>query len=446
MAYSKTVLKGKLEEMGISHHYEPLVAMGLDTMAKVAFKVNIMPNAVDIDEVDEEILKPLATKDGEVDELEMPMLRVLWWACYAATTENIKHTTPSSTTTSTPRTYTSAEISAKRDGVWERLVGLTKCPELMPSDQLIRRCLTMYATNRVAYIPWERCTSLPVEVIGDLTDSRLKRVGNTVIVEEALAELPDAPVNNALLLEYALKRRGLALDAADIMPFEAHEKLRLDLLRAKTADPVPGYKPAEDGQLRYADQLAFTILANACASGIHKDGDEYPMQMKLPEVFSDRVYTQALAQKETKGAAGKPAAASSSWEVPEGMVLVPAAGKGKKRKTPGDAATQPKGKGGGGSGRGNEWKPKNKDKGKGKDKGAGKAKTAWDKLPAKLRVNGADGDDTHKGHVCHKFNLGECKDAPPGGYCARGAHICIMKWCRGKHSFVQNHWKLAKQW
>ena len=131
------------------------------------------------------------------------------------------------------------------------------------------------------------------------------------------------------------------------------------------------------------------------------------------------------------------------------MVLAPAAGQGKKRKTPeGEGrgrqplANTPKGPGGKGD-------KNKKGKGKGKDKGKnkqGNAKDEWEKLPASLRVNGACANDSYHGPVCFKLNQNQCWEAAPGGYCPRGAHVCILNYCRGKHAYLTWHGKPANKW
>jgi len=62
-----------------------------------------------------------------------------------------------------------------------------------------------------------------------------------------------------------------------------------------------------------------------------------------------------------------------------------------------------------------------------KGEGKGKGKLDGPRVPAQLRVEGASSVDTHGNPICFAFNLGGCPNAPPGGSCPRGRHICVLK-------------------
>ena len=57
-------------------------------------------------------------------------------------------------------------------------------------------------------------------------------------------------------------------------------------------------------------------------------------------------------------------------------------------------------------------------------------------MPAALR--GGVPNDEQGEPLCFGFNLGQCKDAPLGGRCARGRHVCCHPGCFRKHPFSEH--------
>ena len=76
---------------------------------------------------------------------------------------------------------------------------------------------------------------------------------------------------------------------------------------------------------------------------------------------------------------------------------------------------------------------------KGLDNRGGKTATP---MPAGLR-GGVPRDDSGE-PICYGFGLGQCKDAPVGGRCARGRHVCCWPGCFGNHAFIEHKTKTAK--
>ena len=162
----------KVAELGLDELLPNFTQMGITTMAKLAFANNVDLTSPDIKEVEAEVLSKLIVINEVPNTTHMSMLRILWWACYAETTEDMKQKAAGTTK---PRQVTGAELAERRDKVAARLPGLTMCPELTISDQLLRRCMAIYDSDRLAYIPWEKCTSMPVEVIGHQVTAKMKR-------------------------------------------------------------------------------------------------------------------------------------------------------------------------------------------------------------------------------------------------------------------------------
>ena len=92
----------------------------------------------------------------------------------------------------------------------------------------------------------------------------------------------EAELGTDLLLRYALTRRGLALDQANILEFALHDSWVEKLLEVKHTAALPGYSAVQYTQLLNADRRLFTKLAELTRSGIQVDGAGRP----LDAVFS----------------------------------------------------------------------------------------------------------------------------------------------------------------
>ena len=73
-------------------------------------------------------------------------------------------------------------------------------------------------------------------------------------------------------------------------------------------------------------------------------------------------------------------------------------------------------------------------KGKGKNKGQGQGSSV-----APRGVKGAVGRDSKGRAICFNYNLSECQDAPAGGACKRGRHVCFKANCFKPHPFATAH-------
>ena len=110
------------------------------------------------------------------------------------------------------------ELKARRESVLNKLKGLTITPELDVSDSLSQECVSISEKNRLRYIPWELCTARSLEVVGVKTDQTWVKDANGFLKSVDIGGDPDrADCSSELLLDYALRRRGLALAMGDLM-------------------------------------------------------------------------------------------------------------------------------------------------------------------------------------------------------------------------------------
>ena len=73
-------------------------------------------------------------------------------------------------------------------------------------------------------------------------------------------------------------------------------------------------------------------------------------------------------------------------------------------------------------------------------KGKGKSKSNQQgSSPAPRGIKGAVGRDNRGRTLCFNYNLSECPDAPIGGTCRKGRHVCFKANCLKAHPFCTAH-------
>lgn len=386
-------------------------ARGLDTHSKFAFGSEFTPASTDTSKLMEQLLKPMA---GDTEE-HIPLLRLLWWESWGIATHDAKRQAEA-TDSDRPRRLGPQELAARRKATIDKLSGLRITKDLEVSDQLITECVGMGDRSKLLYIPWEVCTTMELEVVGQRKDETFDKKSVDLATE--------------LKVDLAIRRRGLAMDMGDILDWDEHEKLREELMTAWAATPPPGYAKLTVAQVKRADEIAFTLLAKAtAATGIKRVDGRRPLDTAMAEVLRHRDFGTALTPLPSPcmppAMSGKrPAEETSAGEglsrrQRKALRAADAAASGQRRPQAASWSVPPKGKG----------------KGGGKDKGRG----SYDKLPLQLRVPGATGVDDDNVPICYGYALGTCSAAPPGGRCPKGKHVCILKSCRKSHSYIESH-------
>ena len=72
--------------------------------------------------------------------------------------------------------------------------------------------------------------------------------------------------------------------------------------------------------------------------------------------------------------------------------------------------------------------------GKGKNKNQAKGSNV-----APRGIQGAVGRDNKNRPICFNYNLSACDQAPAGGSCSRGRHVCFKANCFKNHPFHVAH-------
>ena len=417
-------------ELNLEDCIPEMKVKGLDTYAKFAFGSDYTPAQSDATMLTEKLLKPLA---GANDAL-IPGLRMLWWESWGAATADMKRAAESSEGDA-PRRLSAQEVETRRNIVTKRLVGTTITQELDVSDSLITACVSIHDGNRLKYVPWEQCTTRCMEVVGVKRDETFVRdPGTGYLKASEPGKQEKADLASDLKVDMSIRRRGLALEMADVMSWEKHERLREELMSAWARRPPPGYEPLSVSQVRKADEVAFTIMARLTSSGIKKVGGLRPMDAALEEALRHRDFNLAL-QPLPSGAKRSYEDDKKDGEDDEMTVRQKRKRSQAKRQAEAKAAAiaflqdrqypDPQGKAGG--------KGKNKGKDKGKSKGSSY-------LPPELKVDGARAKDDEGVPICFSFNLRGCEGAKPGGRCPKGRHVCILRRCQNApHGYGVTH-------
>eukprot|EP00969_Alexandrium_andersonii_P027866 1215940-Alexandrium_andersonii.AAC.1 len=106
-----------------------------------------------------------------------------------------------------------------------RLSGLDLRGELEASHALVDACVALYDENRLRYLDWQMCTKRDQELTGEKKDKEWRPDAQGVVRERVVSVKSPADTSTDLRLRFALQRRGLALEVAQLMSFDVHELL-----------------------------------------------------------------------------------------------------------------------------------------------------------------------------------------------------------------------------
>ena len=133
------------------------------------------------------------------------------------------------------------------------MTGIPLLGENDPSYHLLDVAHQLYDTNCVKYIDWVKCTKRDSELSGVKEERGWKTDANGNL-KEFTTKTPDpANTSSDYLLSCALRRRGIALDIANICRYEVHNLWSEILLGELTRPPVPGFSKISVPQFHRAD-------------------------------------------------------------------------------------------------------------------------------------------------------------------------------------------------
>ena len=301
-----------------------------------------------------------------------------------------------------PRKVAHAERTTRMAALQAALTGIYITGEMDPAHVLLDKASAMHDQNVVRYLEPAACISRAVEVQGKKESRELSLEKGSLILKNANDKLTSA-TDTELKLHYAMQRRALALQFANLMSFAQHNEWMTFLVEALHREAPPGYHRPTLAQLIQCDRAAWTRLASSLTSVRQRADGTFPLGEELLKLRSDPNITLYLAPI-TKPAASQPE--SSSWR----------------------------------------WQPYNTHKGgdKGHDKGKGKSKGKGrgvaPAMPQELRGKWFK---TSTGEpLCFGYNTAagcaHSKTVKDGERCPKGWHLCCEPKCQGSHPLTKH--------
>ena len=277
-----------------------------------------------------------------------------------------------------------AEKQQRLEAQQLRLAGIAITGELEPSHSLIDLVNSMLDNNSVLWIPPSKCSKRESEIQMAYKDkSQLLVFENNAIKVAAPASQGPVDTSSEITLQWALQRRGIAMDQCRIVEWSTHQLWVQQLLTTLHKNVPEGFQKVRIDQLIRADKEIFTILANEHRGNIRQDAaGVMPIDVAFRQLRTDpRVIMHILPSVKSKGA--------SSSEKPEG-----------------------------GPGNQNVERPTKKPKAK-----KPPTKKAAAMCPAELKDHHQR--DENDENICWAFNLkGGCKEKAVNHKCKKGVHKC----------------------
>ena len=390
---NKPVFRSRAAAAGLSDDFvQLLVDSHLDSLSKYAFCSSYVPGSGD----DASFIRAIRNAIGR-DPLigEQASCRKLLHEAYALVTAEIKQQLERSEEVQT-RKLTQPERSDLYQKQVKKLVGLSLKGPMEPSDALVDVFGGMYDANRLRFVPWEKYTSKECEL------EKSARVEHQFAVEgsgklRVESKVPEsaADTSSEILLQYALQRRGLSMEQANLLDYVIHQTWVDKLIRTRLQTPPDGYARVSFKQLLEADKKLFEELCDETRAGVQATAAGRPL---------DLVFSQCRHKPEVL------------------HLLQPLPTRPQSTAPPKDDKFV-----------WNRFQPYSKSKGKGKDKGKGKGF----RMPVQL-VEGGCRPTTNQGDpICYGYNLGRCTLKVNKGRCEKGFHVCALPKCGKHHPFIQ---------
>ncbi|CAJ1357297.1 unnamed protein product, partial [Effrenium voratum] len=379
-----------------------LAEKGWNTYATFAFCVPSLPGSSEAAETlfVTRVIEPVL---GDPDHADGPKLRRLAFESFTMKAADLKRRVESNEGDA-PKKLPALEIAHRLDAIRDKVKPLLIERQLEPSHALLNAVNQSVEDGRWRYFEWSKCTTRVQEIQG-LTEANQfkswKPDKNGVIHEVSQEPALKAELATELDLQNALRRRGIAYEAAAAMSFVSHEKLIARLFEELQRPAQDGFSKVTMTQLCLADREFHEKLADKTRAGLAPGPlGELPLDQFVDDVLRLPSFQWVLMQRPAQKASstvskGKPPAQQKPVAAPPKQVVKP-----QKRR--------------------------------GASKGKSGSKGSRFPMPEKLR--GGTPTDESGNSICFAFNLGQCVDEN----CPR-KHVCCYPGCFSKaHGFLQH--------
>ena len=269
---------------------------GYKNMAMFAFSCNYSPGA----STDKPFLEMItATLGRDPDPAELSILRRLFNESYANVAADIESQVKQ-TDESVTRRLAPAERADRLKIQQQKLKGLAIRGQYEPADALVDKCCAAYESDRLSYIEWSLCISREYELANNVkkdTDLSFSNDGTLKLARTSKIEPMQGMTE--IQVRYALVRRGLAMDQANIMEYANHDMLVELLLDVRMQEPPSGYQRVTMKQLEIADKKFFVLMGEETRAGIKAAQDGRPCDKVFDKVFNCAEFRHLLQPRMT---------------------------------------------------------------------------------------------------------------------------------------------------
>ncbi|CAE7032352.1 unnamed protein product [Symbiodinium sp. CCMP2592] len=230
------------------------------------------------------------------------------------------------------RDVPTVERQKRMEAVRASIPGVVLEGSLEPSHGLLNAACRMEREGQLRYIAPEQCGTRMYEIQNVKAQSKVLSLeeGKLAISEEK--GLPEVACGSALLLQEALKRRGVALQFAGVASYVAHERYVLKLFGHMGREPPPGYARTSVHQLLTADRQVWTrMIENEVSPKRSADG-RYPVDRALLPTLETFDVTVALLPRKSEESKKRVATPHKPGVERDPKIAKPPKGKGKGKK------------------------------------------------------------------------------------------------------------------
>ena len=266
-----------------------------------------------------------------------------------------------------------------------------------PAQALLDECVFQYEHRLIRYIEPAKSNSRETEVMAGKSDRKLRIEANSLSVKES-KNVPDEDVGTAYKLQQCLRRRAVGYAFANLISFECHERFIDRLMRRLNAEPPAYY------QARSCEQTG--RFGSICRRTLPRSGLERMEQNPWTKRWTMQCRTMKLLF------ICCPCLCPHSPPLHQFATGI---------FQQGTLISNPRGQTGALEAK-EKAKLNSTNKVRAQHQGVSR-----EQLDVTI-------EDVRRA-LCFNFNLSECADAPIGGACKRGRHVCFKANCFKAHAF-----------
>ena len=387
-------LEKRCSDMGMSQRgIQQLMQGNLDTMGKIAFAVGQPGHPLDQNEF---LNFAQNTRGAMISQADTAVLKRLVFEGHTEVLGQLRElvTDPNAAAS---RKLPAVECEHRMTQLKQRLQGVIVERQLEPSHELLEAMMQQKEANQLCYVQLGK------------TKKQLSLDTEKLVVKEK-SDIPDQYHSSELQAFEALRRRGVAMDFADILSWESHERYLQQLTSHLCMDPPQNYSRPTLQKILKADRQVFMYLIRVGVQLKRLPNNTLDMDTKLFEALhSYEVGFHLLPLPKSSGSPEHPqqgAQVGNNFEQSKG--------------SPWQNRSHPyEGKGHQGGGK-------------------GKSKGGKGVLPKFLLGRDNTNMDMHGRRLCFNYQINKCSEAADGAECSKGWHLCCRKGCFAPHAEKDN--------